>query len=53
MTYKASVAGPEGVQGDRSTPSLPAAPPPPFLISYENEMIWFQGDQIISFPWDK
>ena len=27
-------------------------PRPPFLISYENEIIWSQWDQIISFSWD-
>ena len=35
-----TVADPEGALGVRSNP-LPA-PPPPFLLSYENEIIWSQ-----------
>ena len=31
---------------------LSAPPPRFFLISYENEIIWSQGDQFISLSWD-
>ena len=32
--------------------SIELPPTPRFLISYENEIIWSQWDQIISFSWD-
>ena len=40
-----AVADPEEFQGFAQTPP----PPPHFLMSYENEIIGFQWDQIISF----
>ena len=46
--HVATVAEPEGIQGVRLKP----LPSPVFLISYENEIIWSQWDQIISFSLD-
>ena len=43
--HKGSVADPEGAQGVQATPYRR---PPRYSISYENEIIWSQWDQIIS-----
>ena len=43
-----TVADPEGLSGFARTPLHALR----FLISYENEIIWSQCDQIISFSWD-